>query len=58
MKRKAKETKNTDVNKSIKKELTLDKHQQEAVKAIETTFEDYDRCLVKMFCGKKSFFHK
>lgn len=39
-------------NKVIKKELTLDKHQVEAVNAIEESFEDYDRCLVKMFCGK------
>ena len=31
--------------------LTLRKHQREAVSSIETTLEDYDKCLVKMFCG-------
>ena len=34
-----------------RKELFLDKHQVDALAAIETAFLDYDRCLVKMFCG-------
>ena len=33
------------------KELLFDKHQIDALVAIEIAFEDYDRCLVKMFCG-------
>jgi superfamily II DNA or RNA helicase len=31
--------------------LALWKHQQEALDAINNSFEDNDRCLLKMFCG-------
>lgn len=32
-------------------QLTLRKHQKDAVSSIENTLKDYNKCLVKMFCG-------